>query len=122
MATSIVVSAQRPQVRTAVAFGNQSVPTPVVDWPNGLMVTVGGTTASSGVIDSGFDRLVELCSTTNAWYTVAASPTAQIHVAGSHFIPAGQLRYVYVPAAMQIALIQDTAGGFASILPALNYI
>lgn len=122
MATALTVAAQRPQVRTAVAFGNQSVPTPALDWNNGLSVTIAGSSAQSAVVDAANDRLVELCCTTNSWYAVGANPTAAPHVAGSHFIPTGQLRYVYVPANAVIALIQDTAGGFASILPALSYI
>jgi len=118
MATPTTISGTRPQVRTAVTVSLQDVPVIALDWANGQVVAIAGTSAASAIFDATNDRIVEACSSTDCWITIAASPTAAV-AAGSTFLAAGSLRYIYVPANGKVAAIQSTAAGSIALIPAL---
>jgi len=113
-----------PVLRVPVGRNGGVIPAPLLDWPNGQVINVGTGSGQSTVYAgptqmTGNSTLWEVCATTNAWYTVGRGPTAGKNTAGSHYLPAGQLRYVYIPSGEVIAFTQDTAAGIASIVPAL---
>src|SRR5690348_17053925 len=92
--------------RTAQASGNQTVPVPLLDWPNGQTIAVSGTSAKSVAYspaaavrqDAGTpDVIWEVISTTDCWITLGTNPTAAKGAAGSHLLPASTLRYIYIP-------------------------
>lgn len=118
MATPTSISAARPTVRCPVGQNGVPVPCIALDFANGQEVAVGAASAASAVFDASNDRVVEMCADTDTWYTVGASPTASIG-AGSQFLPAGTVRYVYVGAGNAIAVIQASAAGHCGMIPSL---
>lgn len=95
---------------------------PALDYANGQAVAVGASSAASTVFDANFDRVVSLSSSTACWYQIGATPTA-IAGAGSEYLPAGiPPHLVYVGAGNKIAVIQASAGGTISMVPALSTI
>jgi hypothetical protein len=125
MATPTTISSQPAVVRTVlgVSVGRTlppvTVPVPALDFANGQAVAAGAASAASAAFDAANDRLVELCSSTDAYYTVAASPTAVAATAGNQLLPAGTVRYVYVGMGNKIAVIQSTASGTVQMVPAI---
>ena len=118
MATPTITSADRPRVRCAITISNDPVPVPALDWANGQLVAASGTSAQSAVVDASNDRLVEMSTSSAIYYTLGTNPTAA-KSAGSTYLAAGAMRYVYVPLNNKIAVLQDSAGGNVTIIPAL---
>jgi hypothetical protein len=78
-------------------------------------VTVGAASAQSAALGAG-TTLVELVASTNSWVAYGANPTAQAHTAWSKYLAAG-VPYVYgVTPGNKFAVIEDSTGGYLSIL------
>lgn len=118
MATSTAISNDRPRVRVPVTVEKPGIPVPALDWANGQAVAVATPSAQSSVFDAINDRIVEVSSNTDCWYSVGTNPTAT-KGAGSQFCAKGALRYVYVPFNNKMAFLQDAASGEAAAIPAL---
>jgi len=122
VAAATAIGGGRPQHRTPRGGDNPIGLAVALDWANGQVVAVGAGSAPGATFDASNDRLVSLSVSTNTWYTVGptATATATKQAATSEFIASGAQRWVYVPAGMTIAVIQDTAGGFASMVAGLT--
>lgn len=119
MATPTTCSAARPQIRTARGGDNPTPFGPALDWANGQVVAVGAASVASAAFDTTNDRIVMVGVTSTTWITVGTAPVAT-KGAGSIPINAGALPTpVYVPTGMAIAVLQDSAGGNAGMVPAL---
>lgn len=106
--------------RTPVGPGGTGIPVIALDWAHGQVVAIGAASAASAVFSTQHDCTVELCCSTDTWYTVGEVPTAAASAAGNQFIASGSVRYVYVPANQKIAVIQASAGGNAGMVPGLQ--
>lgn len=120
MAAPTVISQTRPNVRTAITVNGDSVPTPALDWNNGQVIVTSGSSAASSVFDANNDRLVEASASAALYYTVGPSASAVKGAAGTQYMAAGSLRYIYIPKGAVVAAIQDTAAGNMMLLPALQ--
>lgn len=99
-----------------LAAGGDSIQAPVPDWVNGQVVTVGVASAQSASI---IQSCVTLISTTNCWVKWGANPTAVAATAGNLYLPAGT-PWTVGNRIGKYAVIQDTAGGFLVLLPAIE--
>lgn len=113
-------------VRVIAVHGvNGALHSPSLNWGNGKMVPVGAASAQSDTFNPSGDALVWVSVTTDAWITVGnagavtGAAVAQ-KAAGSSFIGAKTGQWVYVPAGQVIAVLQDSAGGFMTAVPALT--
>jgi hypothetical protein len=88
------------------------------DFSAGQVVTVSGSAASSSAFTQGYVVAV-ITSTTNCWYAIGAAAAA--HTAGSDYLPAGVKWKVKFPQGAVISVIQDSAGGFLSVMPARTF-
>lgn len=80
-------------------------------------ITVAGTSAQSSAVGATTNRVV-IVSTTNCWVALGSNPTAAAHTAGSFYLAAGAQSYPIkvTPGVTKIAIIQDSAGGYASVI------
>lgn len=113
-----------PRVRTAIGISNQAIQAPYLDWANAQVITVGASATASvayaGSAQGGAtDTIWEVSSTTNCWYSVGKNNTAATHTAGSQYLAAGATRYIYIPGGSTLSVIEDSAGGYLSMVPAL---
>lgn len=124
MADSTVISAARPQHRTARISGAGFQGALALDWANGQAFALGAGSAKSTVFDANNDRVVSVSvggasTVVGAWITVGANPVAAA-AAGSMWIgQSGGEVNIYVPAGMLIAAVQGATGGTLSMIPAL---
>lgn len=70
-------------------------------------ITISGTHAVTSTLLAG--RVYRLYSDTDCHLAVGAAPVA---TAANYFFPAGREYHLIMPSAMQISVIQATAGGF----------
>lgn len=78
-------------------------------------VAVGAASAQFGtsMVDG---QAYELISTTACWFAIGANPTAAAHAGASIYCPANLPRKIYcLGANVKVAVIQDAAGGFATL-------
>jgi hypothetical protein len=103
-------------VETPITFGGQSVPALYPDFANGQLVAYTGTAAQSTAIAA---SMVILSSDKKCWFKVGANPTATA-AAGSQPLPAETIMRIGIRSGDKISVIQDSAGGSLSIMPALS--
>lgn len=115
----LALGTHAPQVHAARSSG-MVLPVIALDWLNGQIIVIGATHIESTVFDVANDRVVALCANTNCWYTVDLSPVASAGAAKMMYLAAGDIRYEYIPFNAKISVIQATAGGFLSAIPAIQ--
>jgi hypothetical protein len=81
------------------------------------VVAVADTTTQSSVVGSTTARVV-LATTTDCWVSIGSNPIAVLHGDDSFFLKAGASSYPMAVTAStsKIAVIQDSAAGYLSIL------
>ena len=91
-------------------------PLPALRWNTaaGQKLAVGSASVASAVIAAG---VVCLCSTVACWYAVGLNPTASAGGAGC-LLPANTVEVIAIEPGDIVAVIQDSAGGFLSVVPA----
>jgi len=120
----MVAITNKPTARALLASG---VPLPVVqlDWGNinskAQLITVTSPASQSGVFNGGQDVIVEICSSTDCWYTVTGNSglSAQVATVNNQFLSGGSSRYVYIPSGNMIGVIQNSSSGAMSAIPIL---
>jgi|SRR5215469_4333829 len=88
------------------------------DFSAGQMVTIGASANASVAFPQGYTVAV-ITPNTNCWYAVGTSAAA--HTSGSDYLAAGVKWKVKFPANGTISVIQDSAGGFLSVVPARQF-
>jgi hypothetical protein len=99
-------------VATSVGSG-QSIAVLQYDFTAHQIVAIGSGALASAAVNS---SVVCLTATSNCWYRLGAAAAA--HVAGSDYLPANTIWLIKIPQGTTISVIQDSAAGFLSILPA----
>ena len=117
--TSIVSSAPDTSVVTAGLDPLQAMHPGVQTIQAAQVVTVGGSSVQSAVVQATTNR-VTLSSTTGCWVAFGASPTASA-ASGSIYVPpnAIMLPVAVTPGVTKIAVIQASAAGTLSIIESL---
>jgi hypothetical protein len=103
-------------IETPFTTSGQSVPALYPDYANGQLVAYTGTAAQSTAIAAG---MVILVSSSKCWFKVGENPTATA-AAGSQPLPADTILPIGIRSGDKISVIQDTAAGSLSIMPALS--
>lgn len=85
------------------------------DFSIAQIVAIGTGALASTAFAQG-NNVVCLTATSNCWYRV--NGTAAAHTAGSDYLAAGQKFVLKIPVNGTISVIQDSAAGFLSVLPA----
>lgn len=129
MAASTVISNARPSHRTArVSQDGAFQGGLALDWANGQLITLTGTSQQSTAFDTANDRIVMVSvggasTVVGGWISVGTNPSA-----GSGVTPSAGAQWVsqnappvpvYVPAGMLIAGLQGANAGSLSMIPAL---
>lgn len=85
-------------------------------------VVVSGTHAefSAGMIN-GPNQFWAFSSSTNCWIAQSNSPSASAGAAGNSFVGAGRVVYLDGRNGSDVSVVQDTAGGKASLTPVTTY-
>jgi len=103
----------------AATVGNgQVVDALEYDFGAGQMVTVGAAANASAAFANPYSVAV-ITANTNCWYSLAGAAVA--HASGSDYLAAGTKWKVKFPVGQTISVIQDSAGGFLSIIPARQF-
>lgn len=129
MAVSTVISNPRPSHRTArVSQDGAFQGTLALDWANGQILTLTGTSQQSAAFDATNDRIVMVSvggasTVVGGWIMVGTAPSAGTGVTpstGAQWISQNAPPVaVYVPAGMLIAGLQGANAGSLSMIPAL---
>src|SRR6266702_3788070 len=127
MAVSTAIPGPRAKHRAALVGDNAFQGAVALDWANGQVIALTGSSQQSTVFDSVLDRIVMVAvggaSTVGGGFITvgpAATATASATAAGSEWIAqAANPQPIYVPAGMVIAGIQGQTGGTLSMIPAL---
>lgn len=84
------------------------------------VLTVSGTSAVSAAVNLATNKIV-ISTTTDCWVAIGSNPTAVSRTANNFFMAAGSQSFpiAIVPGISKIAVIQDTAGGYTSILESM---
>jgi hypothetical protein len=84
------------------------------------VITIAGTSAQSSAVGSTTTRVI-LGATTDCWISIGSNPTAVLHGSNSFFLKAGASSYpmTVIASTSKIAVIQDSAAGYLSILESI---
>jgi hypothetical protein len=87
---------------------------------NPPVVAIGAASAQSSAVDATTKRIV-LSASSACWVAIGADPTAAANTAGSFYLAAGAQSYpIKVTSGVtKIAVIQDSATGYLSIIESL---
>jgi len=97
-------------VRTSLADNGEGLP---IYRPSTVQkVTISGTSAAVSNAFGASTGAVRIVSTTDCYYTVAASPTATVT---DHYLPAATIEHILVEPGEKIAFIQSSTGGIATV-------
>lgn len=115
-----------PKLRTAVGLAAQALGLPYLDWANGQVVSFSDTAAASSAyagagqgLNTPTDTIYLISATENCWISVGN--TAAKDTAGSFYLPTGVVITLYVPGGSTVSVVEDSTGGYLSLIPALLF-
>lgn len=84
---------------------------------NVQVLTISGTSAASAAVNLATNKIV-ISTTADCWVAIGSAPTAVARTTNNFFMAAGSQTFpiAVVPGVSKIAIIQDSTGGYASIM------
>ena len=104
---------------SAIGRSGDSIPALKYVWGSGQMITVGSSHAETTAFTQ--SCTVTITANTNCWITVGSAPAAAASTAGNKYVPAGADFSLALGQNDKISVIQDTAGGFLSVIQAQTF-